>query len=118
MGYESKLYVVEESNFKIPSDNGKVWAQVIGMVDLCKCYPIAEIFTDEANGYIYAEDGNTRIEEDMYGSPLGVATLDEVIEKLKEIVKDTDYHRAKVALAFLKGVQKSMPDCVVYHYGY
>ena len=118
MGYESKLYVVEESDFKIPSDDGKVWAQVIGMVDLCKCYPIAEIFTDEANGYIYAEDGNTRIEEDMYGSPLGVATLDEVIEKLKEIVKDTDYRRAKAALAFLKGVQKSMPDCVVYHYGY
>ena len=118
MGYESKLYVVEESDFKIPSDNGKVWAQVIGMVDLCKCYPIAEIFIDEANGYIYAEDGNTRIEEDMYGSPLGVATLDEVIKKLKEIVKDTDYRRAKVALGFLKAVQKSMPDCVVYHYGY
>ena len=118
MGYESKLYVVEESNFKIPSDNGKVWAQVIGMVDLCKCYPIADVFTREANGYIYDTDGNTRIEEDMYGSPLGVADLDDVIEKLKEIVKEEDYRRAKVALGFLKEVRKSMPDCVVYHYGY
>ena len=117
MGYESKLYVVKESDLKIPSDNGKVWAQVVGMIDLCVCYSIVDVFTREANGYIYADDGNTRIEEDKYGSPLGVANLDEVIEKLKEIVKDTDYHRAKVALAFLKGVQKSMPDCVVYHYG-
>ena len=37
MGYESKLYVVEESDFMIPSDNGKKWAEVIGMVDLCVC---------------------------------------------------------------------------------
>lgn len=118
MGYESRLYVVEECNFKFPSDNGKVWGQVIGMVDLCKCYPITEVFTEEANGYIYADDGNTRIEKDAYGSPLGVATLDIVIEKLKEIIKEEDYHRAKVALAFLKGVQKDMPYCVVYHYGY
>ena len=118
MGYESKLYVVEESNFTMPSDNGKVYASVIGMIDLCKCYPIVEVFEDEANGYIYADDGNTKIEEDMYGSPLGVATLDDVIEKLKEIVKEEDYCRAKVALGFLKEVRKSMPDCVVYHFGY
>ena len=118
MGYKSRLYVVEESNFKIPSDNGKVWAQVIGMIDLCKCYPITDVFTREANGYIYADDGNTRIEEDMYGSPFGVAELDEVIKKLKEIVKDSDYRRAKIALSFLKEVQKTMPDCKVYHYGY
>lgn len=118
MGYESKLYIVEESNFAYPSDNGKVWADVVGEIDLRKCYPIAEIFTQKANGYIYADDGNTRIEEDMYGSPLGVATLEEVIEKLKEIVKDSGYRRAKIALEFLKAVQKLMPDCVVYHYGY
>ena len=118
MGYESRLYVVKECDFKIPSDNGKVWGEVVGMIDLCKCYAITEVFTREANGYIYAEDGNTRREEDMYGSPLGVASLNEVIEKLKEIVKDTDYHRAKVALGFLKAVKKDMPYCVVYHYGY
>ena len=118
MGYESKLFIVEESDFKIPSDNGKVYARVVGSIDLCKCYPITEVFVDNANGYIYADDGNTRIDEDMYGNPFGVATLDEVIEKLKEIVKDSDYHRAKVALGFLKAVQKDMPHCVVYHFGY
>lgn len=118
MGYESRLYIVEEVNFKIPSDNGKVWADVIGVIDLCKCYPIADVFKNEANGYIYADDGNTKIEEDMYGSPLGVAELEDVIECLKKIIKDTNYHRAKVALSFLKGVQKHMPYCVVYHYGY
>ena len=118
MGYESKLYIVKESDFKIPSDNGKVWANVIGMIDLCVCYPITEVFKNKANGYIYAEDGNTRIEEDRYGKSFLVASLKDVIEKLKEIVKESNYHRAKVALEFLKAVQKDMPYCVVYHYGH
>jgi hypothetical protein len=118
MGYESRLYVVEECDFKFPSDNGKVWAEVIGMIDLCKCYPITEVFNEVANGYIYADDGNTRIEEDKYGSPLGVASLNSVITRLKIIARDENYWRAKVALAFLEEVQKINPNCKVYHYGY
>ena len=81
MGYESKLYIVEEADFKIPSDNGKVWAEVIGMVDLCVCYSITDVFTNIANGYIYDTDGNTRIEEESYGKPLRVANLEDVIEE-------------------------------------
>ena len=118
MGYESKLYIVEEADFKILSDNGKIWADVIGMIDLRNCYPITDVFTEVANGYIYDTDGNTRIEKDFYGKPLMVANLEDVIKKLKEIAKESDYRRAKVALGFLKSVQKSMPDCVVYHYGH
>ena len=118
MGYESKLYVVEESNFVYPSDNGKVWAEVIAMIDMCKCYPLADAFNSEAHGYIYADDGNTRIEEDMYGSPLGVAEIDDVIECLKGIVKTDGYWRAKVAIDLLKSIKKTNPNCKVYHYGY
>jgi hypothetical protein len=76
------------------------------------------VFTKVANGYIYADDGNTRIEEDKYGESFSVASLKDVIEKLKEIIKETDYRRAKVALGFLESVYKDMPDCVVYHYGH
>lgn len=118
MGYESKLYIVQESDIKFPSDNGKVWAEVIGMVDLCKCYPIVEVFDEVANGYIYADDGNTRIEEDCYGSPLMVASLSAVITRLKIIARDEDYWRAKVALDFLESVRKTNPNCKVYHFGY
>ena len=106
MSYESRLYVVRECNFSFLSDNGKVWAEVVGMIDLSKCYGIKEVFMKEANAYIYAEDGNTRIEKDRYDEPLTVAELDEVIKCLKKIIKETDYHRAKVALQFLKAVQK------------
>lgn len=118
MGYESKLYVVQESNFLIPSDNGKVWAEVIGMIDMCKCNKLKEAFTTEANGYIYADDGNTRIEEDRYGKPLTVAEIDDVIKCLKVVVKEDGYWRAKIAIDFLKSIKKENPNCKVYHFGY
>lgn len=118
MGYESRLYVVEESNFMIPSDNGKKWAEVIGVIELCVCYEIKDVFKEDAIGYIYSDDGNTRIETDCYGEPLKVASLESVITKLKKIARETDYRRAKIALSFLKEVQKTMPDCKVYHYGH
>ena len=104
MGYESRLYVVEESDFMIPSDNGKKWAEVIGVIELCVCYEIKDVFKEDAIGYIYSDDGNTRIEIDCYGEPLKVASLKSVIIKLKKIVRETDYRRAKIALAFLESV--------------
>lgn len=118
MGYDSRLYVVEESNFVFPSDNGKKIAEVIGMVELCVCYEIKDVFDKDANGYIYSDDGNTRIEIDCYGEPLKVASLKSVIVKLRKIVRETDYRRAKIALAFLESVYEVMPDCKVYHYGH
>ena len=118
MGYESKLYIVQESNFLIPSDNGKVWAEVIGMIDMCKCYKLTEVFTTKANGYIYADDGNTQIEEDRYGEPLAVAEIDDVIKCLKAVVKEDGYWRAKVAIDFLKSIKKENPNCKVYHFCY
>lgn len=118
MGYDSRLYVVEESNFLLPSDDGKVFAEVIGMVELCVCYEIKDVFDEDANGYIYTDDGNTRIEIDCYGEPLKVASLKAVIVRLKRIIKESDYRRAKIALAFLEEVYKVMPECKVYHYGH
>ena len=118
MGYDSRLYIVEESTFLIPSDNGKVFAEVIGMVDLRVCYAIKDVFDEDAKGYIYSDDGNTKIEIDCHGEPLKVASLKAVIVKLKQIIKESDYRRAKIALAFLESVYKVMPECKVYHYGH
>ena len=47
MGYDSRLYIVEESNFVFPSDNGKRFAEVIGMVELCVCYEIKDVFDED-----------------------------------------------------------------------
>lgn len=88
------------------------------MIDMCHCYKLTEVFTTKANGYIYADDGNTEIEEDRYGSPLTVAEIDDVIKCLKAVVKEDGYWRAKVAIDFLKSIKKENPNCKVYHFGY
>lgn len=118
MGYESRLYVVEESKFLFPSDDGKVWAEVIAKIEMGVCWPLSDVFKSEAKGYIYADDGNTRIDEDKYGKPLTVAEIDDVIKCLKKIVKEDGYWRAKIAIDFLKSIKKENPNCKVYHYGY
>ena len=78
MSKESRLYIVEESNFLIPFDDGKRYAHVVGMIELCCCPSILDVFTKDSNGYIYSDDGNTKIEIDCYGNPLMVADIDDV----------------------------------------
>ena len=116
MGYEMKLYIVEESDFIIPSDNGKVWADVIAMIDICKCYEIVNAFKTEAKGYMYADDGDTKIEIDCYEEPLKSASIDEVMNALNSVRKE--YDRAQIAYDILKSFKKNRPNCVVYRFGY
>lgn len=115
MGYEIKLYIVAESKF-VPLNNGKVHAQVICMFDMCKCYDLADVFKEKANGYIYAEDGNTKIEFDRYDEPLLVASLDEVMTALKPIREE--YDRAEIAYELLRSIKEYKPHCKVYKYGH
>ena len=116
MGYEMKLYIVEECNFLIPSDGEKLWADVIAMIDICKCYEIMNVFKTEAKGYIYADDGNTRIDFDRYEEPLKSASIDEVMDALNSVRKE--YDRAQIAYDILKSFKKNRPNCVVYKFGY
>lgn len=118
MSYDSRLYIVEESSFKIPCDNGKRYAHVVGMIELCSCPNMLDIFTEDSNGYIYSDDGNTKIETDYHGNPLMVADIDDVINALKDVIKNEDYRRAKIAVDFLNSIKKNMPECKIYHYGH
>ena len=79
MSYDSRLYIVEEASFKIPCDNGKRYAHIVGMIELCSCPNMLDVFTKDSNGYIYSDDGNTKIETDCHGNPLMVADIDDVI---------------------------------------
>lgn len=124
MGYESKLFVVQKSYFR--EDPGKNYAEVIAMFHMCK-FPFLANFmcsAKETNCYIYADDGNTRIEEDMYGKPLTEAPVNDVITVLERALNNgEDYRRIKPVLSFLKALQHQKEqgqwgDVVVLHYGY
>lgn len=123
MGYESRLYIVEKFDIMV-YDDGKRFARIISMFDMCKFPALSNVLRNKPNTdcYIYADDGNTRILEDCYGEPLTESTIESVIEVLENAVANGEcYWRMYPLLSTLQ----TMKDCgfinddiVVLHYGY
>ena len=123
MGYESKLYVVEKSNIKFPSEE-KRYCMVIAMFDLCKFYPLSMLLNQypDTDCYFYADDGDTQVLEDKYGSPLKEIPIDDVVEILEcDLDNGSEYRRIYPLLAMLKDLQNNnhrWGELVILHYGY
>lgn len=122
MGYESRLYVVEKSDIR--NDTGKIYAGVVAMFNICKCYELSDILTKqkETDCYIYADDGNTKIVKDMYGEKLTEVSVSFVISTLEKILEGGEtYRRIYPLLNALKTFEEQKGkwgDIVVLHYGY
>ena len=116
MGYESKLYVVDKHDWK--GCDGK-WGEIIASFDLC-CVPINFAQYPVTDCYIIADDGNTRITEDKYGSPLREIPVKDMIDMIeKEIKADKDYRRYQPCLNLLKGFDLNRwENLIVLHYGH
>lgn len=113
MGYESRLFVVKKY--------GTGWAEVMGMINMCKVYPMSDVMRryPKTECYIYMSDGQTKIEEDMYGEKLKEIPLDEaimIVERAQN--KDPGYVRYEICLDMLRAFQKYSGDLVVLHFGY
>ena len=123
MGYESKIYVVQEYE---PFKEGiKPYGEVIAMFDLCKMgwdiyyrKSFRDLFNQERTCDFYSDDGNTVIEEDCYGDEIQKADPKEVIKWLRAFIKDSDYWRANLFYKFLLEMEKSGNGYSLYHYGY
>lgn len=123
MGYESRLYIVRKFD-TCSYDDGKCYAQVIAMFDMCKFYELSDVLRHKpvTDCYIYADDHNTRVLEDRYDEPLTEATVESVIELLENIVaKGEEYWRIFPLLSALKSIKEQTNNwdkIVVLHYGY
>ena len=123
MGYESKIYVVEEYE---PVFDGRLgYGDIIATFDLCKMgYDIyngksfRQLFNQDRTCDFYADDGNTIIKEDCYGDEIQKADPEEVIAWLKQMTKDNSWYRAKVFYKFLLELEKTGVGYSLYHYGY
>ena len=122
MGYESKLYIAEKTSLK--DDDGKKYARVIAMFDMCKIGNLVNIFEDKTDCYFYADDGNTKILEDKYGDAIREATIEDVVYVLEEAVDSgEDYRRIFPLLSTLQTFYEQQKngiwdDLIVLHYGY
>lgn len=123
MGYESRLYVVQE--FEVSSD--KVYASIIAELNMsCVGGRVLEVFKEESKAELYG-DNDTNLTYDKYGKhitsvdlPTLVKALVEDNKKYKEDNGET-YRRYDIALGLLKAFDSeawNYETLMVYHYGY
>ena len=122
MGYESRIYVVEKSNFIDPDDSR--WAEIIASYNMCKYPPLDNHFRtcNDTDVYIFDNDGNTRIVTDKYDKPLKESAIEDVIEVLEKDVAEGEYYRRTLPLLnMLKAFAEHKSDwrnLTILHYGY
>ena len=123
MGYESKVYIVQEYEPLIISE--LAYGSKLAMFDLCKMgyesynrKTFSELFNQERTCQFYADDFETSIEYDMYGDPVQKADNKELIKWLRKFCKENPYWRAKALLSCLESLEKSGEAYSVYHFGY
>ena len=113
--YESRIYIYNREKY------GKItFGSEIARFDMCVMPPdFTDIFTEEKDFNIYADDGNTEITEDKYGAPLRACSVKKLKAWLAEDMKTNDYRRLKPLLAFLQALNPDEWDeLIAVHYGY
>lgn len=123
MSCESKIYIVEKNNNDIKGNCGKLWCQIIAMIDMCKMESdFKKIFRKETDCYFYADDSNTEIFEDRYGEPLKECSLKDVENYVQaKIEHGGSYRRYWPLLCLVRSFdspQWKKERLAVLHYGY
>lgn len=127
MGYESRFYIVEKhgNNLGKEMTGGRTmyYGEKIAMFNMCKVYHIVDRIKSFPNTetYIYSDDGDTMILEDMYGEALTEIPLDKMANIVREVMENNEYgyRRYKPFLAMLEAFELSgWNNLVVLHYGY
>lgn len=133
MGYESKIYIIKGSMLDTvyAEDGRKAYAEIIATVDMSKQPSLHKFFEDngkESTHYIYAEDGNTVIENDRYDKPLLEVPVREVLAFMYNQASQNllnnrqSYRRDKLLISILESLVNSGQwevDCIYcLHYGH
>lgn len=127
MGYESRVYIVNEWDDNInyvDEEIGKPLGEIIAKFDLCRVEDgFLDVFKDEAKCYLYESNGENelRIVKDNYDKSLTSASIMDVYNNI-EYVK---YWRTTALKDFLHAIivnrdilTRDFESLKVYHFGY
>lgn len=121
MGYESKIYIVEDTKNHGMEIKAPYYGRIICEFDLCKMpYESGwrNLFKTPIPFYGFF-DGEEETQEDRYGEHIKYGEWDEVIAWCENFMLTNDYWRVRTFLALLKGFDKSMWGSLrICHYGY
>lgn len=130
MGYESKLIVVQQSEFKLPNKSVDCINCVICVFEMCKLgYDFNyKIFNEELKGKLYPVlsscECDEPITEDCYGEKLKCTSdLNKVIRELNKLEKKEHYRRLNPFISMLKVFNKQIKNkewgkILIVHYGH
>jgi len=125
MGYEHKLIVVDVCENMPETVNGKryFWGEKVATIEMGSVPAFFPLFDKTPTDcFYYADDGETIITEDMYGKPLGMASVEDVIKTVEKEIEeggDPNYRRWKPLLGLLKGFDLSQwRNLVVLRFGH
>lgn len=113
MGYESKVYIVDR--------HSKDYADIIATIKLSTmCNGFTELFTEDIDYKIFAEDGNHDTDTDRYGDHIKSGNKEKIIEYLENLIESGEtYSRVKPLLYLLRGFNSDKwKDLQILHYGY
>ena len=127
MGYESRVYIVNEwdDEFRfVDKEIGKPLGEIIAKFDLC-CVEngFLDVFKDEAECYLYESNGENEltIVKDSYGKPLTSANIIDVYNAIEY----GKYWRTTALKDYLHSLivnrnilSRDFESLKVYHYGY
>lgn len=127
MGYESRVYIVNEWDDKytiVNTDIGKPLGEIIAKFDLaCVENGFMDVFKDEAKCYIYESNGEKEliIAKDHYDEPLTSASIMDVYNNIEY----GKYWRTTALKDYLHSLivnrdilTRDFEWLKVYHYGY
>ena len=121
MGYETKLIIGVKHSGNLFQENGFNWLNEVASIDLCKsCFYDTYIDKekDTEKLFIYGSDGNTKITEDRYGSPLLAIEPKNVLKMMVAANKVEKYRRYNAAIPMLKSLIKDFEGenltCILY----
>lgn len=119
--YESKIYIVAPTGQR-DSKSGKYFAKTLAVFNLgyVKTLEDATERYRPTNYFVYADDGETEILEDMYGDELRELTIGELMGRLTCYDGVAVSRRAATLLGALHIIKRNYPenDIVCLHYGY
>ena len=128
MGYESRVYIVNEWDDidirYVDEETGKPLGEIIAKFDLgCVEDGFFDVFEDEAKCCLYESnnENESKIVKDCYGEPLTSASILAVYNNIKY----GEYWRTTVLKDFLNSliynqeiISRDFESLKVYHYGY
>lgn len=127
MGYESRVYIVNEWDNNILFEKEKPMAEIIAIFDLCcienKLLDVLTNKAKEAKCFVYESyDGeDIVITKDKYGKPLTSASIIDVYNAIEY----GEYWRTTALKDFLHSIivnrdilSRDFESLKVYHYGY